>query len=793
MGELDQHNTMECALQGNQPEDLPRQSPCPAQAPIEPATDGTFGLKAPAGPGRPINGGMVASPLTPSITSGPDNDVDGASFDLDMCGLQTHGFDTGFTEATLTYADFLKDLLNWEGPGDSVQRAGAGDGQGSTNIWDQHLNVDLTFDELMDLSMPDIMSPVQEVEPPASTGGLNGSGTGRKIAGQTPFEERAFVAGARAFEGSWLNWSPDSMHQPSIDQDEASLGLPHDWTKENDSLRRDPSLAQQALTITDRDRLLSTLLLFSDKRSLIRIATTFPGTQELESMLHGFLRHQLVDPFSWFHVPTFSLPHLRDELLAALVAFGASLTHVEMVQKLGHAMADILRSAVIEQWRRDNSLSRDLQLLQALHIITSLGSYSGDRCKMEIAESTSQPLITVLRRARWLTNDHYEPIIPSAEDDAAANQQKWETWVEQESRKRLIYQVFVLDANVSIMNLTSPVMHFDEIHVPLPDHNELWFATSASEWRTRYLSQPHLSAQPTLCENVLRLLTDRDMIPCDDALISNLYVLHGLWRVVWEHRRLQDLVMLARQNSPNTESAPSSLGGGEKISRALTKMSTKISEDRNSTGVEISEFVLLLEFLSMTLHVPLYSLEAFAGKDGPREAQRVSHLLQEWTPTKEARQAVWHGGQLIRAARQLPASKMRDIKVVIVYQTSLAFWAYGTVHIARRKRDGCATPTLSGVTQLTRKHLVPLDGLTTPAVRRFISLDEGMPYISDMGCQENEDVDENKVKLLLKPSQTIAVMIRVLRPHRQGSNPPLAESFTRLMNEISKAAQAIGM
>jgi hypothetical protein len=251
--------------------------------------------------------------------------------------------------------------------------------------------------------------------------------------------------------------------------------------------------------------------------------------------------------------------------------------------------------------------------------------------------------------------------------------------------------------------------------------------------------------------------------------------------------------MLARQDSPNTESAPSSLGGGEKISRALTKMSSKVHENRTSTGVEISEFVFLLEFLSMTLHVPLYCLEAFAGKDGPREAQRVCHLLQEWTPTKEARQAVWHGGQLIRAARQLPANKMRDIKVVIVYQTSLAFWAYGTVHIARRKRDGCATPTLSGVTQLTRKHRVPLDGLPTPAVRKFISLDEGMPYISDTDSQETENVDENKVKLLLRPSQTIAVMIRVLRPHRQGSNPPLAESFTRLMNEISKAAQAIGM
>jgi hypothetical protein len=223
-------------------------------------------------------------------------------------------------------------------------------------------------------------------------------------------------------------------------------------------------------------------------------------------------------------------------------------------------------------------------------------------------------------------------------------------------------------------------------------------------------------------------------------------------------------------------------------------MSVRIPEAQNSAGIKMSEFVFLLEFLSMTLHVPINCLQAFAGKDGPKEAQRVCRLLQEWTPTKEARQAMWHGGQLIRAARQLPAERMQDIKVAIVYQTSLAFWAYGTVHIARRKRDGCATPTLSNATtQLTRKPLVALDGVLTSEVRRFISLDEGTPYISDSNCQDGDYVDENKVKLLLRPSETMAGTIRVLRPHRQGSYPPLAESFTRLMSEIGRAAKAIGM
>ncbi|KAL4863657.1 hypothetical protein BDV12DRAFT_201848 [Aspergillus spectabilis] len=761
-------------------ENVPQtQLPSPGQPDIEPAVEMNFELS------------------TPTLSLGTENDIPrmhGIPVDFDIADPQTYGFETGFTEATLTYADFLKDLLNWDGPSDEVvPRHGTGDGQGKSNIWDQHLNMDQSFDVLLDFPIPEFTSPMAQGEQPTCTLGVDGNAKRRRLADRIPFEETAFAAGAQAFKGSWLNWSPNPMHQPCVEQDEASLCVARNWAK--DSLQRDPSYAHQSLTIADRDRVLWALLSFSAKRRLIHIATTFPGVHEMESMLHGFLRHQLGDTFSWFHVPTFRLTGLRDELLAALVAFGASLTHVEAVQKLGHAMADILRSAVLEQWHHDNCLSRDLQLLQALHIITSLGIYSGDRCKMEIAESTSQPLITVLRRARWLEAGHYEPILPNHEDDDVANQRKWEAWVEQESKKRLIYQVYVLDANISIMNLTTSIMHFDEMQLPVPEPNELWFAPTASEWRSRYLSRPRLIVQPTLCENMLRLLTDRDMDPSDDLLTSDLYILHGLWRVIWEHRRLQDMVMLAREHSPETQSA--SFGGGEKLPKVLARMTSRIAgHSEHSSGVKLSEYNFILEFLGMTLHVPLYCLQAFAGKDGAKEAQRVCHVLQEWTPTKEARQAMWHGGQLIRAAKELPAEKMRDIKVVVVYQTSLAFWAYGTIHIARRKRDGCATPTLSNVSHLMGKSLVPLNGPLTPAVRKFISLDEGVPYISDMDWQRDENADEGKVNLLLQPSEMVGVAIRVLRPYGQGCNrsyPPLVDSFTRLMSEIGKAAQVIGM
>lgn len=301
---------------------------------------------------------MVPTETGPTLTSttlssnrdNEDNDVSEthvAPFDFDPSSLQTYGFDTGFTEATHTYADFLKDLLSWEDPDGAGHQSGRGESQGNTNIWDQHLNIEQTFDDLLDFTTPDFLLPAGQAEPATHLDGADGCTTRHRVTDRTSFEERAFVAGAQAFEGSWWNWSPDSMEQACTDQDEERLSLPHDFTR--DSLRRDPSLSHQRLTVTDRDRVLSACLFFSDKPALIRIATAFPGVHEMESMLHCFLRHQLVDTFSWLHVPTLKVADIADELLAALVAFGASLVHVEGIQKLGHAMADILRSPVIEQ------------------------------------------------------------------------------------------------------------------------------------------------------------------------------------------------------------------------------------------------------------------------------------------------------------------------------------------------------------------------------------------------------------------------------------------------------------
>lgn len=335
------------------------------------------------------------------------------------------------------------------------------------------------------------------------------------------------------------------------------------------------------------------------------------------------------------------------------------------------------------------------------------------------------------------------------------------------------------------------------MRLPMPGTDDLWVAPTAAEWKARYLWQPEprYAGIECLSDCVRDLMTERKILPYDQLSGSALFVLHGTWSVIWGYRRTQDLISIAGYPP---ELWPGLLPGREGFVKMLTKIRVGIENMAEAYPTTRSlEATMLVEYLSMVLHVPLYYLQVFAGKDGAAEARRVYPLLQEWSLTKESRQSMWHAGQLFKAARDLPAELMRNSRVVIVYQTSLTFWAYGVISSARKRRDRILTPQLAAASITRGGPLVGLDGPLNPSVRSFIALDEGTPCIresSDLILRD--DTNDSGVKSLQCPSKTMGVAIRILRrpeESRDVSCTAFTESITRLMSEIGKAAQAIGL
>lgn len=89
-----------------------------------------------------------------------------------------------------------------------------------------------------------------------------------------------------------------------------------------------------------------------------------------------------------------------------------------------------------KQYESDNSTTRDLRTSQTYALNIDIGVWSGNRRKTEIAESFSQPLITMLRRSLRFRRSVYTTIVPHAEDTGEVLEQKWRYWIEEESFKR---------------------------------------------------------------------------------------------------------------------------------------------------------------------------------------------------------------------------------------------------------------------------------------------------------------------------------------------------------------------
>ncbi|KEQ72636.1 hypothetical protein M436DRAFT_48688 [Aureobasidium namibiae CBS 147.97] len=718
-----------------------------------------------------------------------DSATDSLSFmpSLDSQSITSCGFavpltptsELNATETSELYADFLKGLID-NGASDNMYPPLMSAEDLGVGFWDDYLDANMSLEGMVD---------VKSLSPPTNINTF----TTQTRPGENTLEQKAFHAAANAFEQSGWNWSPSSQDRRSAEH--GGLSLPHDWAHQEGIPQPDADFSAKQMGLTDRERIMGLLLTYCSKQHLARMVSTFPSIGSLNGLVHRFLRSHTSSHQSWIHVPTFDPTTLRPELLAAVLAHGACSTPVEVMTKLGYAMIDIVRSAVIDNWHGDNSLSRDLQLLQALLIVLDLAIWSGNKCMMEIAESTTGPSITIIRRAGWLREDVYPVIEPQETDEGMQLHQKWVAWVQQESRKRLCYRTFLLDAQISMTRMTSPTMSFAELSLSYPERNDLWSATNAITWKAFYLEHTrHKRPRPelSLAEDMRTVMSEGSRCADGDAIWRNTILLHGMWRLIWGHCEVEDLLRITTSDGSDASCLLPSRGEG------LSKLLNKTRQEIESTftlepSLLTGDTALTQEFLNMVLHAPIQSLQAFAGKYGVAAAQRVYPMLEEWTQSKSARRAVWHAGQLVRAAQELPTRPMREWRVVIIYHASLVFWAYGIISSICHQRD--AIPD----TALQIKSIVRLDQEHDSTTRRFINLGEGEPCLLDSACSEASQHDSTvSANLpLRKASKIMQMMARVLTEstteEKHTMCPPLTESFARLMKELARSARVIGL
>ncbi|KAJ5169250.1 uncharacterized protein N7482_004844 [Penicillium canariense] len=602
------------------------------------------------------------------------------------------------------------------------------------------------------------------------------------------YNARNFVPGAHEHEpqdhfdaDSGIGIGVEAYHRSSLSQwkpaqedhafdDHENLSVPQTIDSPEAIATPDRQILSERLSPSSRDLIFGLVLEISRQANLSRIMKSFPRTELLDGLIQQYFEFQTHSVDSFIHGPTFRPNSEHASILTALASASAVRSPIPTIRKLGYALLEIVRLYMPIKYESDNSTTRDLRTSQTYALNIDIGIWSGNRRKTEIAESFSQPLVTMLRRALRFRRSVYTNIVPHVEDTGKALERKWHEWIEQESFKRLVYHIFLHDSQSSVTLNVNPLISYADLELPLPAARQLWEAKTATEWKELFcvITPARMPSLADLLRDMSQLSIFQDRI---DTQLAAFVLLHGLSALINEYHRLK---FISTSKSKHWHALVTN-SRQQELDQALQHFRMVCSELRVPCRPEI---VLVCEVVSMLLHMSLEELQLFAGKEDKQEARRVYHSALEWITSPDSRRAVWHAGQTIRAARQMAPGSMTGFLAIGVYYAGLAFWSYAVVSKAEKTRmNGSPASAIA-----SQGPTVFLDAEEVSDVSKFVTLSCGIPALHGPG---------GPIALADTGAMMQAVQ-RVLRPDPSERTLPLVQSLAQLMGDLGHCVPAGG-
>lgn len=323
-----------------------------------------------------------------------------------------------------------------------------------------------------------------------------------------------------------------------------------------------------------------------------------------------------------------------------------------------------------------------------------------------------------------------------------------------------------------------PSTTFFEYRLPSPHPRSLWLAKSATQWKELYLLR-----LPGRTPKVMELLASMPNISAAEGFCDTPHSIklafHLLGGMIVDHHLFA------------TGFRSASLSGGEnnelesiRIRRMELKTTIQSFEqafDRVLGAANIGLFIV--SYLSMSLMVSIENIAILAGKEGEEESRRMYQIMKFWPQTPEAREAIWHAGQILRFFTLVEC--MTSFQIVIAYQAGLALFGYSLLTSIRE--DAITHPQqIPNITTTTDLPILYLNGTSVTQVEAFIHDGSYKPMLQS-SCRGADGPASTSLSDGCDVIQTVSEIILDRACNSDGLSPRLVNGLVKLLKDLGAA------
>ncbi|KAL4887463.1 fungal-specific transcription factor domain-containing protein [Aspergillus karnatakaensis] len=452
----------------------------------------------------------------------------------------------------------------------------------------------------------------------------------------------------------------------------------------------------------------------------------FPDARGLSNFLNHYFHfsHPL---YPIFHAPTFNPNRCHWIVTLSLAAIGSH--SASFCEQNGTAMGfhEFLRRALCVEKEKNQPSHPPLWFIQAM-LLNCIGRLHGssESSKLLALGDLSDLTHLATREKLLCRTDSSRTSL-----DEVSPEQQWILWVEEETRRRTGYLIWLVDCTAAYQFDTKPHFSLDDGQAPLPCNEKIWQAASFRIWTGL---REEISGQETisLYDAILTLYIEKRLIP-DIGELSHILLIHALYHRMWEvgdyfRRPLSFWSPTAKKQSRKLAIPSGSvwLPGIPSYSKwrnsacdcldilhwTANGTIAKANGHEHPTILHLhtARIILLAPFREIRLLVNLLATQKVNWED--RQQVIEWHYVLRWIKHDQykARLAVIHAGSVLYHVRKFSTNAFHE--PVATYLAILTLWAYGLCYkqaspdLTTTRRDSTTEPSVINLDQPCSDELV---------------------------------------------------------------------------------------